>query len=62
MERLTIEDVLAYEDGTASDEEVVELFAYLVRSGLAWQLQGHYGRTAQQFIATGVISPEGEVL
>ena len=55
-------DLFDYENGDLSEEETVMLFASLVRSGLAWSLQGHYGRTAAALIDAGLISPEGEVL
>lgn len=55
-------DIFDYEAGDLSEQETVLLFADLIRSGLAWSLQGHYGRTAAALIENGVISPEGEVL
>ena len=55
-------DIFDYEAGDLSEQETVLLFADLIRSGLAWTLQGHYGRTAASLIEAGVISPEGEVL
>jgi hypothetical protein len=55
-------DIFDYENGDLSEEETVMLFAELVRSGLAWRLQGHYGRTAQRFLDAEWISPEGQVL
>ncbi len=36
--------------------DVIALFQYLVNSGLAWKLQGHYGRTAMNFIIAGVVA------
>jgi len=54
--------IMEYEDGTLSEEKMLELFASLIKSGLAWQLQGHYGRTAQSLIEGGYISKEGEIL
>lgn len=53
--------IMAYEDGDLSDAEVVELFAALVASGMAWQLQGSYGRQAVALIDGGFITAEGEV-
>lgn len=38
-----------------SDERRVEAWQYLHDTGLAYQLQGRIGRTAQHLIAEGVI-------
>lgn len=51
----TAYQLMRYEQGEMSDEEVAKLFQSLVDSGLAWQLQGHYGRTAARLLAAGVI-------
>lgn len=51
-----IDNIIAYENGDLSDEESIKLFQNLVDSGLAWQLQGHYGRTAQNLINLGYIN------
>lgn len=52
-------DILAYEQGELDYEETIELFQKLVDSGLAWQLQGNYGRTAAGLIDAGEIVPPG---
>lgn len=39
----------------ASEGEVVEAWQYLVDSGLAWTLQGWFGRVAESLIEQGVI-------
>ena len=54
--------ILDYESGEMEEADVLGLFARLVRTGQAWTLQGHYGRTAAYLIEAGAISPEGEVL
>jgi hypothetical protein len=49
------EELMKYEDGQMAEEELVSLFQKLVDTGMAWQLQGHYGRTAQTLIEMGLI-------
>lgn len=49
--------LVAYEQGELDEQETIELFEALVQSGLAWQLQGHYGRIAAGLIEAGVIAP-----
>ena len=39
-----------------SEEQVIEAWQYLVDTGLAWQLQGFFGRTAQRLIEEGYIN------
>lgn len=39
-----------------SEEQVIEAWQHLVDTGLAWRLQGWFGRTAQHLINQGVIS------
>jgi len=39
----------------ASREEQIEAWQYLVDTGMAWQLQGWFGRTAAHLIEQGII-------
>jgi hypothetical protein len=39
-----------------SEDQVLEAWQFLVDSGLAWQLQGFFGRTATQLIERGLIT------
>ncbi|MEU7400061.1 hypothetical protein [Streptomyces sp. NPDC044948] len=54
-------DLISFELGELDDSETLELFAYLVETGMAWNLQGAYGRAAQRLIDLGLISEAGEV-
>ncbi len=54
--------IIAFESGELDEEGEDTLFAHLIRTGLAWSLQGSYGRMAAEFIKAGRISEEGEVL
>lgn len=47
--------IIAFESGKFGEEESLELFQYLVDTGLAWQLQGSYGRAANDLIEAGLI-------
>jgi len=44
-----------YEDAE-SEEQWIEAWQHLVDTGLAWQLQGSFGRSAQHLIDQGVIN------
>lgn len=47
--------IIAYEQGDLDEEQIVDLFQRLVDNGMAWTLQGHYGRTAVQLIEGGLV-------
>lgn len=47
--------LIAYENGELNEEETLNLFEELVATGLAWTLQGAYGRTAQALLEAGLI-------
>ena len=58
----TLDFIIAFESGEVTDQECIEGFAQLVKSGLAWSLQGTYGRTAVALIEAGLIDRDGNVL
>ncbi len=37
-----------------NENQTIEAWQHLINTGLAWQLQGFFGRTATQLIETGV--------
>jgi len=37
-----------------SEDQFIEAWQTLIDTGLAWKLQGFFGRTAQQLIAAGI--------
>lgn len=45
--------LIDFETGQLDDETTIKFFQYLIDTGLAWQLQGFYGRTAKDLIASG---------
>ena len=45
---------------TESEEQVINAWQYLVDTGLVWQLQGSFGRTANSLIEQGIITKKEE--
>lgn len=48
-----IDGIIDYENGELDEQETIELFQRLIDNGMAWTLQGHYGRTAINLIEAG---------
>ena len=51
----TVSAIIAYEQGDLDEDDTLELFQHLVDNGMAWSLQGHYGRTVKHLIEAGYI-------
>jgi hypothetical protein len=52
-----INDIMDFEGGDISEERLLAMFQHLVDTGMAWSLQGFYGRTANALIEAGHIKP-----
>ena len=53
--------IMGYECGDLNDKEILELFSHLIKNGVVWNLQGHYGRTANQLINNDYICKNGKI-
>ena len=49
-----VTDIMAFEGGEMDDDAMVEFFQKLIDNGMAWSLQGSYGRTAKTLIEMGL--------
>lgn len=63
---MNMQTAIAYIEGYgegegATPEQQVEAWAYLIKTGAVWSLQGWYGRNATNLIESGVITEEGEI-
>ena len=53
--------LLRFEEGELDNDEIIELFQMLIDDGLAWKLQGSYGRIARDLILAGECSAPANV-
>ena len=56
MDDLTT-NIIAYEQDELDYDDTVELFQQLIDNGMAWTLQGSYGRMAARLIKAGICHP-----
>lgn len=61
-EKNRIDYIMSYEDGSIDDRGVLELFSHLIKNGMAWNLQGHYGRFAKSLIDDNYIDKDGTII
>jgi hypothetical protein len=47
--------MMQYEMGDLSPDNIIKLFQYLLDSGMAWTLQGAYGRMTKMLLDSGYL-------
>ena len=55
-----IDYIMDYEMGNMSDLDTLKMFSELIKNGMAWNLQGHYGRTAKHLIENEYLMDNGD--
>lgn len=53
--------IIDYEMGHLDDAKTLRLFSEIIKNGMVWSLQGHYGRTASALIEDGWIERDGTI-
>jgi len=53
-----IEGFVDIPEGVDEDHAHIQAWQHLIDTGLVWQLQGRYGRIAQDLIARGTCTPK----
>ena len=51
-----LEKIMRFEEGDMDEAETIDFFQDLVNTGMAWKLQGYYGRVAAHLIDQGLVS------
>lgn len=57
---MDVDKIIKYESGDMNEHELIEFFQGLIDSGMAWKLQGSYGRMAMHLINEGICTPPKE--
>ena len=55
-----VDKFMSYEGGEMKDQEIIDFFQELIDDGMAWKLQGSYGRMATSLIESGHCHTKGE--
>lgn len=50
-----LDQMMMWEDGELDSDDEIDLFQHLVDTGLVWELQGMYGRRAEELLRAGAI-------
>ena len=57
-----VDKIIAHEQGELDGQQEKELFSKLIKNGMAWTLQGHYGRIATVYIEDEILNRQGDIL
>lgn len=52
-----VSSIMEYEQGELDEEGIINLFQFLVDTGMVWSLQGSYSRMAAALIEAGYVTP-----
>ena len=56
MDRLvSVDDMMDWEDGNMTEENEIKFFQKLLDNGMAWTLQGMYGRRTVELLNEGYL-------
>ncbi len=53
--------IIAFESGQLDSADTIVFFSELIKSGMAWQLQGSYGRASRNLILQGYLNNKGDI-
>ena len=62
QDKVDVSELMAFEEGELEPDKVIDLFSKLIANGMAWQLQGFYGRSAMTYIKKGYLDKKGNIL
>ena len=54
---MNIDNIMAYEQGDLSQEDIIKMFQEMINDGSVWSFQGSYGRQASWLIDNGYCHP-----
>lgn len=55
------QQLLLFEEGKLDVDQTLDLFSVLIQNGMAWTLQGSYGRMARHLIDSGSLTSDGTI-